>query len=51
MLESCPRNRCFITARPPVTIGAEERDTVHAVIEKQEEHEKMTRTRSLSLGL
>ena len=32
-------------------LSKEERDTLHAVIEKQEEHEKMTLTRSLGLGL
>ena len=32
-------------------LSKEERDALHAVIEKQEEHEKMTLTRSLSLGL
>ncbi len=32
-------------------LSKEERDALHAVIEKQEEHEKMTLTRSLSHGL
>ena len=38
-----------LAALAPLTKG--ERDTLHAVIEKQEEHEKMTLDRSLSLGL
>ena len=38
-----------LTALAP--LSKDERDTLHAVIEKQEEHEKMTLTRSLGLGL